>query len=171
MSKPAPAHPYQIRTSEVLALRDEIADYLRTLDRDPPCGPDDMEDPDNPGSWAMMEVRLQVRVSDHGDPDYRAIVWTIWTGDPSYDLDHRGWWGSTVIPFNGDPDHEGEDFDPVALADDMIAEVLDSAAQGDDLDDDRPSDHEARTMATAALARLDLALLSAVEGGPDLLAG
>jgi hypothetical protein len=39
------------------------------------------------GEVEEIEVRLQV--TEEG--------WWLWTGDPQYDTDHRGWWGSGVI--------------------------------------------------------------------------
>lgn len=35
-----------------------------------------------------MEVRLQVTESS---------AWHLWSGDPSYDPDHRGYWGNDII--------------------------------------------------------------------------
>lgn len=118
-------------------VRDEIIAYLADLDRDPPfplmvpcdsCGDTPMGDckrcegsgqmrnlemlaDDDPDAFAGMEIRLQW----HGGE------WSIHTGDPQYDQDHRGAWGSTVIPFVGDPD--ADPFDPVAVADELISDM------------------------------------------------
>lgn len=89
-------------------VRADIVAYLSSLDRTPPLGWDD------PGMWEgeegrMMELRLQI----HDDG-----TWSIHTGDPQYDQDHRGVWADTVVPFEGDPD--GQTFDAEDVADELI---------------------------------------------------
>ena len=62
-----------------------------------------------------IDVRLQV-VPGEG--------WSLHTGDPSYDIDHRGYWGTTVV--------SGEDSE-VSLrecARELIEEVRDAIAEG-----------------------------------------
>lgn len=92
------------------AMRAGIVSYLDALDRTPPFSWDSPDmyqhGSDEP---AMMEVRLQV----HDDG-----TWSIHTGDPQYDQDHRGAWGDAVVAFEGAPD--GTTFDAEETADELI---------------------------------------------------
>lgn len=114
-----------------------IVEALRTLDRTPPLSPTEMVGEDG---WHRLEVRLQVLPSDNyeedgeGRPVCVEASWRLWTGDSSYDTDHRGYWGSTSLPFLGDP--EGDDLDADDLAHDLRSEALEAAAMGDDFIDD-----------------------------------
>ncbi len=58
-----------------------------------------------------IEVRLQVE----GTND-----WRVWSGDPSFDTDHRGFWGYGIVV---------EDTDLTELAGEMIGEAQDSHAE------------------------------------------
>lgn len=49
----------------------------------------DLTGPGDDINHACSEVRLQA--VDGG--------WTLWTGDPCYDTDHRGCWASASLPY------------------------------------------------------------------------
>lgn len=106
----------------------QLAAALQELDRRPPLGPEEMFKEYLDG-WMQLDVRLQVRQLEDGE-----VTWRLWTGDSSYDNDHRGFWGSTSLAFLGDPDDAG--FEPDKLAEDLREQALDSAAMFDHLDDD-----------------------------------
>jgi len=135
------ADKIQIKVSEIGALRPEITAYLAGLDRGAPEGPDEMVDDDGEG-WRRMEVRLQIVVTPHDHRSLfapladgsRKVLWSVHTGDSSYDQDHRGFWGSTSVTFIGDPD--GDTLDAAEVADDLIGEAMESAAIDDALIDD-----------------------------------
>lgn len=59
-----------------------------------------------------MEVRL--RAYGEGDTADAEVLW----GDPAFDTDHTGWWGSSVI--------DDVDADLYAIAHDLIDQVLDA---------------------------------------------
>jgi len=66
----------------------------------------------------FIDVRLQVLAKPVKKLGWK-FDYRIWSGDPSFDTDHRGFWGTTsVMEFSEIPD----------LADDMINETLDSVA-------------------------------------------
>ena len=65
-------------------------------------------DPDPDG----LDVRLQV----HGGS------WTLWSGLPCYDDDHRGGWGASVLPIPCSPQ------DRIDCATDLIEQVREDLA-------------------------------------------
>lgn len=62
--------------------------------------------------WGVPETDVRLQVVD-------GYV-RVHTGDPSFDQDHRGCWGAGLITWETDADE---------LADDLIEQVLDHAAQ------------------------------------------
>ena len=64
---------------------------------------------DEDGNFGV-DVRLQVSAAD----------WTLHTGDPSYDTDHRGFWGAGFLPYGRTNLRE--------LARDLISEARDQWA-------------------------------------------
>ena len=101
--------PAQCTTASVSdEARADIISYLTALDRTPPFSWEH-EEMWQDGETRMMEMRLQI----HDDN-----TWSIHTGDPQYDQDHRGLWADTVVPFEGDPD--GHTFDAEEVADSLI---------------------------------------------------
>lgn len=91
-------------------------DYLRTFDRSELCEDDESE--------PLVAVRLRVQVSE----DAESYVWSILTGDPSYDQDHRGFWGSSCLS----PDDDEQEL--VTLIRELVGQVLDHAAQAAEFD-------------------------------------
>lgn len=65
------------------------------------------DQPDDDDDDGGLEVRLQVCPAGEG--------WRVWDGDPCYDTDHRGFWGSIAL--------DGRRFDSRATARELIAEV------------------------------------------------
>lgn len=63
--------------------------------------------------FGILDVRLQVTDDD----------WTIWDGDPSYDTDHRGFWGSTSL--------DGRRFNSRDVARDLINEAREAHAMAE----------------------------------------
>lgn len=102
-------------------LREQIASEIESLDRDPPFAWSSEEMQDGPDGRPMLEIRLQLRWRGRSDD------WAIHTGDPSYDQDHRGEWGSTFVPFLGDPD--GDTIDATEIARELLAEAMEMRAQ------------------------------------------
>ena len=78
------------------------------------------------------EIDVRLQVEDNG-------TWTVHSGDPQYDTDHKGFWGASTV----DPtDTDDELFD---RADDLINQAKDAAAEagfdvGDDDDDGEIND-------------------------------
>lgn len=107
-----------------------LVEGLRALDREPPLSPDEMLDDDY--SWRQLGVRLQVLPSEIHEEDaqgrriYAGVSWRLWTGDASYDTDHRGYWGYICVPFLGDPD--GDDLEAEDRACDLREKALEDAA-------------------------------------------
>lgn len=67
-----------------------------------------------------VDVRLQV---------YESGEWALRFGDPQYDQDHRGFWGSGVLA--GDEDGEGYlGWEISQLAADLIDQAADDACMG-----------------------------------------
>ena len=90
---------------------DEIANALRAVDTDVGTPTADLPDDDR-----YVDVRLQV---------YPDGGWAIRVGDSSYDLDHRGFWGASLLPCNG-----GE-FDAMDVAQELRDQAEDDYAQGE----------------------------------------
>ena len=67
--------------------------------------------------YCGIEVRLQVL----GDGS-----WQINCGDPSYDIDHSGYWGGSAVPGNG------VDFDAAEVANDLLDQVKEDFANRQD---------------------------------------
>lgn len=63
------------------------------------------------------EICIEVRLQVHG------AISTLLTGDPSYDQDHRGLWGSSMVGQCLTHD------EAVDIADDLIDQVLDQEAE------------------------------------------
>jgi len=66
-------------------------------------------------------------LAEYGEPDgdVRLQVlpngeWELWTGDPSYDTDHRGYWGAGTL------DAEASALEMRELARDLIEEARDA---------------------------------------------
>lgn len=69
---------------------------------------------DELGEDGRVDVRLQV---------YPGGDWEVHSGDPSYDTDHRGFWGCASIPC------KRERWSSYAVARDLISECRDHYAQ------------------------------------------
>lgn len=108
------SHPVMSETADIVTpeARAEIVAYLADLDRRHPMGAIDPDDEEG----QSMDVRLQI----HEDG-----MWSIHVGDPSYDQDHRGFWGSTSVPWLESDDS----YSPEEVADELISECEDHAAQ------------------------------------------
>lgn len=94
---------YQIPTFEYLVRElEDHQKWLRTeFNREELVGHDPGEEA--PGT----EVRLQVTET----------FWNLQLGDPQFDLDHSGLWGSSFLPYDDDP--------PLcSVAQDLIEQVL-----------------------------------------------
>lgn len=89
----------------------DVANDLRIINADLRGDGNDYRSEDDGGAGAC-DIRLQVM------PDG---AWTIHVGDSSYDLDHRGFWGSACL--------DGRRFDSRAVARDLIEQARDHAAQ------------------------------------------
>ena len=79
-----------------------------------PCQADHEDGHEPSGCEGVVDVRLQV---------YDSGAWAVRVGDASYDLDHHGHWGSGMLA------HDETDDEVDALAEDLIEQVLDSAAE------------------------------------------
>lgn len=76
-----------------------------------------------PGETPSIDVRLQVE---------RDGAWDVHSGDASYDVDHRGWWGASSVT--------GPRDDILGIARDMIEQVADSAACSGETIDENATD-------------------------------
>jgi hypothetical protein len=91
------------------SLIQKLIDYRNDLRKFP------REDISDEEGNAYGDCRLQV----HGG------TWTLWTGDSSYDTDHRGYWGANSVS----PDDDKATLE--AVADDLLDECADDFAMGD----------------------------------------
>lgn len=86
-----------------------------------------------------LQVSMEREITDSGEDglDVRLQVtddaWHVHTGDASYDSDHHGAWGASVLL---------EDSNVTAVARELIDEAKDMEAQGDDGDDGDEDDEE-----------------------------
>ena len=85
----------------------ELAAELRAINRD--HRQDILADPLNVES--ILDVRLQVFDG-----------WQVWSGDPQYDIDHRGYWGCGTL--------DGKRFNSKELAKDLIGQAREQYACG-----------------------------------------
>jgi hypothetical protein len=94
------------------------------------AGPKIIEDLTGASLWALaaaddlsgeaLDVRLQVEVTRSGN-----VVWSIHTGDSSYDQSHLGWWGAGS--FDGSEDAAALE----ALAADLLSQAAERKAQSE----------------------------------------
>lgn len=95
-----------------------------------------------------IDVRLQV--TDDG--------WQIWSGDPSYDTDHRGDWGASSIPGSG------KRFDSIAVARELINEAKESRAMLANPDGDTQISAVAPTTGGSGAGLLAVGVLALIGG-------
>lgn len=91
-------------------LRSIYADAVTATDSGDSTAADD-----NDGS--TIDVRLQVQASG---------AWGLQWGDPSYDTNHRGFWGASSVPARR------RRWSSIAVARDLIAQCRDDHAQSCD---------------------------------------
>lgn len=99
----------------VFPMVSEVASELRRANaRIARDMPHDADAPDGENGDLCVEIRLQVC------PDGQ---WAIRVGDPGWDTDHHGFWGSSSL--------DGSDFNAEDVAEDLINQCRDDAAQTD----------------------------------------
>lgn len=96
--------------------RDDLRTYCGCQLADDPAVDDDAHTDDCEG--VLREIRLQVRQI------YGGMSVSLRAGDPSYDQDHRGWWGASSIGYS-DTDEDLE-----RTLDDLVDRVCDAYADG-----------------------------------------
>ena len=92
-------------------LAERLLDERATLDAD--CHAEGCEPFDGEPCEGCMDVRLQIHDGDA----------SIHTGDPCYDTDHRGAWGSASLSKSDKPEHV------LVTAEDLVSQAMDMLAE------------------------------------------
>jgi hypothetical protein len=78
----------KIRFPSISSLRSCLADEQKSLRRS--VSRDELQEISEPDSVPSIDLRLRVTGSG----------WQILTGSSDYDQDHRGFWGSSYLPYD-----------------------------------------------------------------------